>query len=280
MWTRRFMLTGLALTAPALARAQFRPSKADLSILRAAVPSHRLDVWDVDGYRIFRAVPVAGATHALYLLDGNGMFDALTPDMLTAVPGLAVLGIGYPTDERFDTTRRSLDYTPLAGGPVPDPERPERRIGGAQLFLPRLTGPLRAAAEDGLAITTRTLSGHSFGGLFTLWTLLTAPASFDRYAAVSPSLWWGDGVLERITPADLPRPTPLFLAYSAAEGRRGTMDEEAFRQHRAEAAKRREAFVERLRSRPKLTVTQHVFPDLSHGQTLGAALPLTLPFAQ
>ena len=275
------MLANLALTAPSLARAQFRPSKAELAILTANVPTHRLEVREAEGYRIFRALPRNGTTHALYLLDGNGMFDALTPDILVKVPDLAILGIGYPTETRFDTARRSLDYTPpIADGPVPDPQRPERLVGGANLFLPRLTGWLRDAAEDGLSITTRTLSGHSYGGLFTLWTLLTAPQSFDRYAAISPSLWWGDGLLERMVPAELTRDTPLLLAYSNAEGRRGDMDDDTFRRHQAKAAERRDAFVERLRAQPHLTVDQHVFEGLSHGQTLGASLPLSLPFAQ
>ncbi|WP_435171433.1 alpha/beta hydrolase [Falsirhodobacter sp. 1013] len=281
MWTRRFMMASLALAAPSLARAQFRPSKAELAILTANVPTHRLEVKEAEGYRIFRALPRKGATRAIYLLDGNGMFDALTPDLLASVPDLAVLGIGYPTEERFDTTRRSLDYTPpIAHGPVPDPQRPERPIGGTNLFLPRLTGPLRDAAEDGLSITTRTLSGHSYGGLFTLWTLLTAPQSFDRYAAISPSLWWGNGVLERVRPVGLARDMSLLLAYSNAEGRRGDMDDDTFRRHQAEAAERRDAFVARLRTHPHLTVKQHVFEGLAHGQTLSASLPLSLPFAR
>ena len=35
-----------------------------------------------------------------------------------------------------------------------------------------------------------TLAGHSFGGLFTLYTLFTATDTFDRYVAMSPSLWY------------------------------------------------------------------------------------------
>ena len=54
----------------------------------------------------------------------------------------------------------------------------------------REAGVLRAAAEDGLRVdpSRRTLWGHSFGGLFTLYALLARPGSFARYAAISPSI--------------------------------------------------------------------------------------------
>ncbi|UCC32640.1 MAG: hypothetical protein JSU86_10220 [Phycisphaerales bacterium] len=38
----------------------------------------------------------------------------------------------------------------------------------------------------------RVLTGWSFGGLFTVHTLLTKPDLFGGYLAVSPSLWWDD----------------------------------------------------------------------------------------
>ena len=37
------------------------------------------------------------------------------------------------------------------------------------------------------------LFGHSFGGLFVLYTLLSKPQSFTHYVCASPSLWWGEG---------------------------------------------------------------------------------------
>lgn len=38
--------------------------------------------------------------------------------------------------------------------------------------------------------SNQTLLGVSLRGLFVLRTLLTAPASFQRYVAISPSIWW------------------------------------------------------------------------------------------
>ena len=50
--------------------------------------------------------------------------------------------------------------------------------------------------------------GHSYGGLFGAWTLLTSPSLFRRYIIVSPSLWYDDRLparLERALAAKQPR---------------------------------------------------------------------------
>lgn len=39
------------------------------------------------------------------------------------------------------------------------------------------------------------LMGHSFGGLFTLWTMTEHPTAFDAWVAADPSLWWDRGIL-------------------------------------------------------------------------------------
>ena len=43
--------------------------------------------------------------------------------------------------------------------------------------------------------------GHSYGGLFTLYSLLVHPGSFNNYLAASPSVWWNQRrILESIPP--------------------------------------------------------------------------------
>lgn len=66
--------------------------------------------------------------------------------------------------------------------------------------------------------------GHSYGGLFTTWTAFTEPRLFDRYVAVSPSLWYDDGLVFEIeetwaaTHDSLP--VSLYLAVGSREGNR------------------------------------------------------------
>ncbi|WP_129780680.1 alpha/beta hydrolase [Peristeroidobacter soli] len=49
----------------------------------------------------------------------------------------------------------------------------------------------------------RIIVGHSRGGLFTLYTFLNAPDTFNAYLALSPALWWDDQALVQEAPAKL-----------------------------------------------------------------------------
>lgn len=272
---------------------QDRPVKqrplARLAILQQDPPTHRMSTEPVavDGrsYRLFRAVPVADAPPdgfpILTMLDGNGAFDFLTPELLAGAPGLVVVGIGYETPYRFETVSRTLDFSPAwsGGGPRPDPERPERMIGGADLFLDRLTGPLRAAAELDVAVdpARRTIWGHSMAGLFALYAALARPEAFARHAAISPSVWWGGGMLldyERhlvIAPAHA---KAILVMLSDSERRSSPSGP-----HWNGPAPHTLELTRRLASRPRLTVESQILPGLAHAETLPASLERTLRFA-
>lgn len=261
--------------------------EATLDILRADPPTHRMDQITVatgPGHRLFRAIPKgappAGGWPVLYLLDGNAAFDFLAPDHLATVPGLMLVGVGYDIDRQFARERRTLDFTAPDGpgdGIRPDHVHEGRMAGGGAQFLDRLTGPLRDAAEAGLPIdpARRTLWGHSFGGLFTLYALLSRPQAFARYAAISPSIWWDEALIRRIAAASKRGlAPPLLVALGDKEKRSGadgpppdgpapaTMD-----------------FVAGLRDHPGLDPQVHVLRDHIHIQTIAGSLPLALPFA-
>ena len=63
----------------------------------------------------------------------------------------------------------------------------------------------------------RKLVGHSYGGLFGAWNLISAPGLFQRYIIVSPSLWYADRWI-----FTLPVPKKLdaraYLAVGSLEG--------------------------------------------------------------
>ena len=268
---------------PEHARAQ-----AELRIFGEDLPTHILSQKVVDcgpGHRLFLAVPRGEAPQAgwpvIYLLDGNAAFDFLTPEHLALVPGLMLVGVGYDIDRQFARERRTLDFTAPDGpgdGIRPDPVHPGRMAGGAAQFLDRLTGPLRAAAEAGLPIdpTRRTLWGHSFGGLFTLYALLTQPGSFARFASISPSIWWDEPLIRRVAEqagpmADAP---PLLVALGDKEKRSGSSGPPP--DGPAPATLK---FVADLQEGTGLSPDLHVLPGLLHIQTIAGSLPLALPFA-
>ncbi|MFS4439442.1 alpha/beta hydrolase [Paracoccaceae bacterium GXU_MW_L88] len=270
MTTRRFFLQSGAMAAGLLGAgmsvAQPVLEPVTLDLLRSAHPTHRFDdrLVETSGgrrYRLFRAIPKAAPPEAgwpaLWLTDGNAVFDRLPPDLLAAHPGLVVIGIGYDTDLPFETTARALDYTPP---PLrPDPRRAERQVGGADAFLARIDGPLRAEAERGLSIdaSRRTLAGHSYGGLFALYARARG-ASFTQYGAISPSLW--------LAPDLEPGGTaPLTILVGDAErGAEGGAPEDT-RRFIAQGAGQRIRVI--------------LLPGLSHGATLAGALPELMAIA-
>lgn len=97
--------------------------------------------------------------------------------------------------------RRVLDYTPVSPGWTIPPGAPASGLatGGADAFLlllERTVKPL-VAARWSINPRRQTLAGHSFGGLLALHALFTRPDTAMRYAAVSPSMWFGGDLLAR-----------------------------------------------------------------------------------
>lgn len=177
----------------------------------ATVP--RSAAFDLDGgalglHRILVAWPAEppppGGYPVIYHLDGNAHFGTFTDSLraqsvrpdLTGLDAGIVVGLGYPTEEPIDADRRSLDYTPAVAperlGIRPDGE-PWPPHGGAAAFLAFVNGIVRPEIARRFPLDPRrqSLFGHSFGGLFTLTTMLAAPETFQTYIASSPSLWWG-----------------------------------------------------------------------------------------
>jgi hypothetical protein len=104
---------------------------------------------------------------------------------------MIVVGVGN-TDRTRDLTPTHPDVSPDDGvDPYPT-------AGGADRFL-RFLGEELLPWIDGTYRTLpyRILVGHSFGGLFAVHALTSAPATFHAYVAVSPSLHWDDQLMFR-----------------------------------------------------------------------------------
>lgn len=160
-------------------------------------------------YRILVRAPLGPPPQAgypaLWMLDGDasfplvfskpagGLFPSASADRAA---GLTV-AIGFPGGTPFDAPARSRNYTPQ-----PDHETGDivsSVFGGAKDFLYFLIEELRPAlaALYPLDPTRNTLFGFSYGGLFTIHTLLHCPGHFQRYWAASPSLWFSDALMMR-----------------------------------------------------------------------------------
>jgi predicted alpha/beta superfamily hydrolase len=150
-------------------------------------------------YRVFlhepSVKPPPEGFPVLYLLDGNATFatavETATMQMrrpeATGVPPCVIVGIGYPVDAPLDLERRRFDFTP---GDTNGSEQFER--SGATWFSEFIESELKPAVEAMVPIdrSRQALFGHSFGGLFVLWSLFSHLERFQSYIAASPSIWW------------------------------------------------------------------------------------------
>jgi predicted alpha/beta superfamily hydrolase len=134
----------------------------------------------------------------LYLTDANGYFG-MAVDIIRAMqiaqhlPPLLVVGIGYRLGALGETIPdRTRDLTPSVDHDYAKLFPDQSAMGAA----PRLLAFIRlelmpwVAARYPVDENDSTYFGHSLGGLFGVYTLFTAPATFSRYAIGSPSLWW------------------------------------------------------------------------------------------
>ncbi|HBZ93749.1 MAG TPA: alpha/beta hydrolase [Pseudomonas sp.] len=182
-------------------------------------------------YRLYLSKPQGEAPPqgypVVYVLDAELFFPLLAQQALMYTPHAArdgreavlVVGIGYPGDAPFDIPARAEDYTP----PAPNLGDSHTREGGAERFLDFIEDEVKPLVASRYKVDTRrqTLFGHSYGGLFTLYSLLSRPQAFQRYVAASPSLWWhrryAFDLLETFASHE-PRPNVrLMLSVGAAE---------------------------------------------------------------
>ena len=146
----------------------------------------------------------------LYLQDGQNVFT----------PETAFLGVAWRAGETaqrlIDRRRieplilvgvdnsgahRTDDYTPIASG---------GRGGHATDFGRMLTDEIKpwidAHYRTGREREHTAIAGSSLGGLFALHMALSRPDVFSRAAALSPTVWWGEGEIVRRIAALRERP--------------------------------------------------------------------------
>lgn len=179
------LLMAVFLLASATAFAQ-APAVATLTIKSAVLGEDRV---------ILVRTPPAYATNkqaypVLYMTDG----DAHLAHTSSTIEFLARNGrMSEMILVGITNTDRTRDLTPTAAGKSDGPAGQFPTAGGADKFLKFIETELIPEIEKTYRVRPyRALAGHSFGGLFTVHTMVTRPELFNSYIAVSPSLQWSD----------------------------------------------------------------------------------------
>ena len=172
----------------------------------------------------------------LYMQDGQNLFDGAT----SFVPGmdwrmsqsadehiaegvvqpLVIVGIYNGGKARIN------EYTPTkdarAGGGRAD-RYAKFLLEEAMPFIQKEYRVLQGAAFTGIG-------GSSLGALASLYLGLNFPQIFGRIAVLSPSVWWNNRVILRLTRERTPEPRPrIWLDVGTREGARAVPDVEALR---------------------------------------------------
>ena len=125
----------------------------------------------------------------LYMTDGDAHMGhtASTIEFLVQngrIPDLIVVGVTNTDRTRDLTPVKSTDKTPA--GELRNPTS-----GGADNFLKFFETELIPLVEEQYRVQPyRIFAGHSLGGLFAIHAMISKPALFNSYIAVSPSLQW------------------------------------------------------------------------------------------
>lgn len=143
-----------------------------------------------------------------YVLDGNALGMTATEafkrrlPVEPAQPDSVVISIGYPLTDSVYSDQRAIDFRPpLPEGSEPNPEDPP---SGADDFIVFIEDVLRPWVRDSLFpnvdFTRDALYGHSFGGLFVIYALLTRPDLYDTFLTASPAIFWNNGsILDEVS---------------------------------------------------------------------------------
>ncbi len=153
----------------------------------------------------------------------------------------------------YDRPGTPVGEAPSRSDPVPQPITAGDSVADLHALV----------AAAGIA-TPFVIVGHSYGGLFATYLLLTEPSMYKRYIIVSPSLWYSERIAFQMEDAAAARGEPananVFLSVGALENPAMPND--------------LRDFYNRLKSRnrPGLKLTLEVFEDERHDSVFPGAV--------
>jgi predicted alpha/beta superfamily hydrolase len=156
----------------------------------------------------------------MYILDG-GSQDIHTADKISVLAGAGIIPECITVGIMNTKTSRNRDQTPpFMQTETEDPSSPK---GNGDQFLQFIEKELIPKIDSNYRVNGyKTLTGHSRGGLFVLYTLLERPALFDARFCYSTPVWrFNDVMIENIDQylktKNFTKQSLLFLSVGAGE---------------------------------------------------------------
>ena len=208
------LLLGCALTGVLPLAAQTPPSRDSVVSIGTAHHIRSSVLGEDRPYLVYDPPGTRGDPMPLIvLLDGDVHFHHATGAVRFLmdqgrVPPVRVVAVPNTTDRIRDLAPAVIGDTAL--------RRTTPTAGGADRMLRFLSDELLPEVERTYgAAPFRVLVGHSLGGLFAAYALLTRPETFQAYIAISPAMDWDherltDSLVARL--AREPRPRGWFYA--------------------------------------------------------------------
>lgn len=170
-------------------------------------------------------------------------------------------------------TNRYTDLTP-SSNPLTDTaianffKLPVSPSGGASSFLTTIEKDIIPLVEHRYkASKERGIFGHSLGGLFAAYCLLSRPNLFQKYSLNSPSIWWNNGEMVALADSTAQRnpnlKASIFISAGSMEGDFMTTPVNNFIRHLK-------------RNFTDLNITSKIFEDETHLSVVPAASSRTL----
>lgn len=148
----------------------------------------------------------------IYLTDGEWVAE-LFPFIYKFARGEnyvpPVIIVALPNTYINKANQRDRDFLPVH---VENPSI----SGGADKFISFLKNELIPYIDKTYPTNgTNSLYGHSYGGLFVIYTLLTEPQLFQTYFATDPSMWWNNDFVIKLASERLDKIPPGKLLWIA-----------------------------------------------------------------
>jgi predicted alpha/beta superfamily hydrolase len=190
------------------------------------------------------------------------------------LPPMIIVSIAYAGASQNMAVYRAnriRDYMPTKAplGTCGSDKKYKKGSGGGKEFLKFIRNELIPYTEKNYRVkkNDRTIVGHSAGGLFGTFVLLTKPDTFQRYILVSPSLWWDNKLAFKLEQTFSLKNKSLSANVFYSIGRWENPKV-------CPMVSQMNQFVKKLKSRKykNLKIDSYVFPHETHNSVFPAAL--------